>query len=158
MMDWRTASRLPWGVLLLFGGGLSLASAMSATKLDAYVGTLFEGLRGVPPVVMTLVIVAAVVFLSELASNTALTATMLPVMKGAEDRLGLAPGTLIVPMTMAASCGFMLPVATPPNALAFATGQAPLRSMIRAGFWLDVVGIGVIVLVTSVLGSRAVSG
>lgn len=158
MMDWRTAVKLPWGVLLLFGGGLSLANAMSATRLDAHVGTLFEGLRGVPPVVMTLVIVAAVVFLSELASNTALTATMLPVMKGAEDRLGLPTGTLIVPMTMAASCGFMLPVATPPNALAFATGCAPMRQMIKAGFWLDIAGIAVIVAVTSVFGGRATAG
>lgn len=155
VMDWPTAKRLPWGVLLLFGGGLSLAAAMSATGVDVYIGSLFSGLASVPFWVILVVVVASVVFLSELASNTALTATMLPIMHAVETRLGLAHGMLLVPMTMAASCGFMLPVATPPNALAFATGRIPMRRMCKAGLVIDLVGIAVTVGVCLVFGARA---
>ncbi len=154
VLDWPTASRLPWGVLLLFGGGLSLADAMTSTGCNVFLGSLFTGIERLPTWLMVLVIAATVTFLSELASNIAVTAAMLPVMRAVEVKLNLAPGALLIPTTLAASCGFMLPVATAPNALAFATGQAPMRSMLRGGILLDIIGVALITLVTTLLGPR----
>jgi len=154
-LDWATASRLPWGVLLLFGGGLSLAGAMSATGCDKQVGAMFAGIERLPPWLMILLIATVVTFLSELASNIAVTAAMLPIMHGVELRIGVPTGTLMIPTTLAASCGFMLPVATAANALAYGTGHVSMRSMMRAGFLLDILGIGLITLVTATLGARA---
>ena len=157
VLDWPTASRLPWGVLLLFGGGISLADAMTSSGCNVYLGSMFTGLQHLPVWLMILVIAATVTFVSELASNIAVTAAMLPVMRAVEVKLNLAPGTLLIPTTLAASCGFMLPVATAPNALAFATGHASMRSMLRVGFLLDLVGIGLITLIMATLGSRALA-
>jgi sodium-dependent dicarboxylate transporter 2/3/5 len=157
VLDWPTASRLPWGVLLLFGGGISLADSMTSTGCNVYLGSLFTGLERLPTWVMILTVCAAVTFVSELASNIAVTAAMLPVMRAVEQRLSLPPGMLLIPTTLAASCGFMLPVATAPNALAFATGHASVRSMLRAGILLDLLGIGLITLVTTTLGTRALA-
>ncbi len=151
-LDWATASGLPWGVLLLFGGGLSLADAMTTHGVDLYVGAQLKALGSLPLWAMTLLVALVVAATSELASNTALTAAMLPVMLGVERELQLSPGTLLIPATLAASCGFMLPVATPPNAIAFATGRVPMRAMLRAGLALDVIGVLVISGVFLMLG------
>ncbi len=151
-LDWPTASGLPWGVLLLFGGGLSLASAMTQHGIDSYIGSQLQALGHLPVWLLTLLVALVVAAASELASNTALTAAMLPLMLGVEKQLQLQSGTLLIPTTLAASCGFMLPVATPPNALAFATGRVPMRSMLRAGLLLDLLGVGVITLVFLTLG------
>jgi solute carrier family 13 (sodium-dependent dicarboxylate transporter), member 2/3/5 len=155
-LDWRSASGLPWGVLLLFGGGLSLAEAMTSTGVDLAIGGQLAGLGGLPIWLMTLIVAGVVAGASELASNTALTAAMLPVMLGVEKQLGLSSGTLLIPATLAASCGFMLPVATPPNAIAFATGRVELRWMLRAGLALDVLGVIVITGVFMLLGGLVI--
>ncbi len=157
VLDWPTASRLPWGVLLLFGGGISLADAMTSSGCNVYIGSMFSALEGLPTWVMILAIATTVCFVSELASNIAVVAAMLPVMRAVELKLNLTPGTLLIPTTLAASCGFMLPVATAPNALAFATGHASMRSMLRAGILLDLLGIGLITIITVTLGARALT-
>lgn len=157
VLDWRTASRIPWGVLLFFGGGLSLAAMMSHTGVDLLLGRALSAFRGVPLWVLLPVVVAGVTFLSELASNVALVAAVLPVMYAAEKELGVPPGVLMVATTLAASNGFMLPVATPPNALAYATGKVSTRQMARAGLLLDVTAIVVGSVVCVLFASRAMS-
>ncbi len=145
-LDWETAARLPWGVLLLFGGGLSLAEAVKTSGLDSWMGQQVAGLGGAPPWVVVLGVCALVVFLSELASNTALTAAMLPALAAVSVGLGVDPATLLVCAAMAASCGFMLPAGTPPNAIAYGTGHVTIGRMVRAGFVLDLVGIVLVTL------------
>lgn len=130
-MDWQTASRLPWGILLLFGGGLSLASAMDTTGVTRFIGEQFQALRGLPLVVMVAAIAGVVIFLTELTSNTAVTTTLMPVLAGAAVGLGVDPAYLLVPAALAASCAFMLPVATPPNAIVFGSGYVSLPQMPR---------------------------
>lgn len=152
-MDWKTATRLPWGVLLLFGGGLSLSKAMEDTKLADWIGTNVSQLGVLPTPVLILLVVAAVVFFSELASNLATATALLPVLYQVAIGLKLDPLLLCVPAVLAASCGFMLPVATPPNTIAFGTGRIRVHQMMKAGFWLDLVGIGLVTLATYVLGS-----
>lgn len=151
-MDWATAEKLPWGVLILFGGGLSLAAAISNTGLDAFLGRQFEALEGVPVWLMIACITAAVIFLTELTSNTAVTNALMPVLAGAAPALGVDPLKLLVPAAIAASMAFMLPVATPPNAIVFGTGRVPLQRMARTGFGLNILGVVVVTLATVLLG------
>lgn len=143
-MDWATAKRLPWGVLLLFGGGLTLAAAIEANGVSEFIGSASGGLAGLPPVLLLLVVVAMTVFLSELTSNTAQVATMVPVLAAMAPALGLSPFVLIFACTLGASSAYMMPVGTPPNAIVFGTGLVPLSRMMRAGFWLNLAGILVI--------------
>lgn len=134
-------ARLPWDVLLLIGGGLSLAGAMEATGLAPWLGQRLTGLGGLAPIVTLLAIAAVIVLVSELASNTATAAAFLPVVVALAPGLGTDPVALAVPATLAASCGFMLPVGTPPNAIAYATGRVTVGQMARAGLGVDVLGI-----------------
>jgi sodium-dependent dicarboxylate transporter 2/3/5 len=145
LMDWATAVQLPWGVLLLFGGGLSLAGAMSQSGLAAWIGTQLALLAFLPPIVLILLLVLVTVALSELASNTAIAAAFLPLAASIGDGLGLAPSALTLPVALAASCGFMLPVATPPNALAYGSGYVSVAQMARAGAPIDLIGAGLVV-------------
>ena len=144
--------KLPWDVVILFGGGFALAEAFQASGASQYLGAQLAGLAGAPPLVIILAICTAVAFLSELASNTALAQVVLPVLGSMASVTDLHPLLLMVPATMAASCGFMLPVATPPNAIVFATRRARARDMIRVGLVVDLFGIVVIALVMFVLG------
>jgi solute carrier family 13 (sodium-dependent dicarboxylate transporter), member 2/3/5 len=144
---------VPWSILLLFGGGLSLAAAMRASGVDTYLGTLFSGMNGLPLPVLLLVIVASITLLSELASNTAVAATTLPILAAAAGGLGVHPYVLMIPATLAASCGFMLPVATPPNAIVFATGRLTVREMAKAGILMDLVSVVMIVLFFWLVGA-----
>ncbi|MDJ0870114.1 MAG: DASS family sodium-coupled anion symporter [Myxococcota bacterium] len=144
LMDWETARRLPWGVLLLFGGGLSLAAALQAGGVDALVGSRVAGLGGLPLWLLIAAIAALVAGLTELTSNTATTATLVPILAAIAPSLGVSPLLLVVPATLAASCAFMLPVATPPNAVVFGSGQLRIADMIRAGVWLNVLAVGLI--------------
>lgn len=144
LIDWATAERLPWGVLVLFGGGLSLAAAVQANGVAEFIGAQAGWLRDLPPLVLVLAVTVAVIFLTELTSNTATTATLVPVLAALAVGMGIAPELLIVPATLAASCAFMLPVATPPNAIVFGSGAITLPEMARAGLWLNLVGIGLI--------------
>jgi sodium-dependent dicarboxylate transporter 2/3/5 len=147
-MDWETAVKLPWGLLILFGGGLSLAAAIKANGVGELLGNQVGALAGLPPVLLVLGVIALVIFLTELTSNTATTATMVPVLASLAPGLGLHAFALIVPAAIAASCAFMLPVATPPNAVVFGSGQVTIPQMTRAGLWLNLIGIALITALT----------
>jgi solute carrier family 13 (sodium-dependent dicarboxylate transporter), member 2/3/5 len=140
-MDWDTAVKLPWGVLMLFGGGLTLATAIEMNGVSAFIGNSSRGLAGLPPLLLLLAITAMTVFLSELTSNTAQVATMVPVLAAMSPALGMNPYVLIVACTLGASSAYMMPVGTPPNAIVFGTGLVRLPQMMRAGFWLNLAGI-----------------
>jgi sodium-dependent dicarboxylate transporter 2/3/5 len=148
LMDWETATRLPWGVLILFGGGLALASATEVNGVPGYIGSLAAGFAGWPFWAVLLAVVAIMVFMSELTSNTAQVATMLPILAALAPVLGIPPGVLLVPATVAASCAFMMPVGTPPNAIVFGTGLVRMPDMMKAGLWLNLVGIALIFALT----------
>ncbi|MGI8650229.1 MAG: SLC13 family permease [Rubrobacter sp.] len=145
-LDWRTALNLPWGVLLLFGGGLSLAAAVSATGVDQWIGDSFAGFAGIPILLFVVAVTAAVIFLTELTSNTATAAALLPIFGGVAVGVDLDPLLLVVPAALAASCAFMLPVATPPNAIVFGSGHVTILQMVRAGIWLNVIGMVLITI------------
>jgi sodium-dependent dicarboxylate transporter 2/3/5 len=145
-LDWETARRLPWGVLLLFGGGLSLASAVQSSGLAEWIGSLAQALGGMPSVGLVVTVTAGVIFLTEITSNTATATALLPVLGGAAAGLGTDPLLLVVPAALAASCAFMLPVATPPNAIVFGSGYIRIADMARAGFALNLLGILLITL------------
>jgi sodium-dependent dicarboxylate transporter 2/3/5 len=145
-LDWNTAVRLPWGILILFGGGLSLAAAIRAHGVGELLGAQVGALAGVPTILVVLGIVTGIVFLTELTSNTATAAALIPILAGLAPGLGIEPLLLVVPAALAASCAFMLPVATPPNAIVFGSGELTIADMSRAGLWLNLVGI---VLITA---------
>ncbi len=146
VLDWDTALRLPWGILVLFGGGLSLAAAIQANGVGELLASRVGTLEGVPPVMVVLVVTSGVVFLTELTSNTATTATLVPLLAAIAPGIGLEPIQLIVPAALGASCAFMLPVATPPNAIVFGSGLIRVGDMTRAGLWLNFLGIALITL------------
>jgi sodium-dependent dicarboxylate transporter 2/3/5 len=151
-MEWKTASKLPWGVLLLFGGGLSISKAMEDTKLADWIGANVSELGVLPTPILIILVVAGVVFFSELASNLATATALLPVLYQVAVGLKLNPLLLCVPAILAASCGYMLPVATPPNAIVFGTGRISIRQMFKAGLWLDLAGIVIVTLAVYLLG------
>ncbi len=136
-LDWETAVKLPWGVLLLFGGGLSLAAAAVESGFNAWVGQWVAGLDGLPTVALVMVISLMVIFLTEIASNTATATAFLPIVFGVAQGLEINPVLLVVPTAVATSCAFMLPAATPPNAIVFSSGRVTMWHMVRAGFWLN---------------------
>ncbi len=140
-LDWETARGVPWGILVLFGGGLSLAAAIRENGVAEILGGGVTALGGLPSVVVVLGVVTAIVFLTELTSNTATAATLIPILAGLAPGLGLDPLLLAVPAALGASCAFMLPVATPPNAVVFGSGRVGMAEMSRAGFLLNWIGV-----------------
>jgi solute carrier family 13 (sodium-dependent dicarboxylate transporter), member 2/3/5 len=151
-MEWRTAVRLPWGVLVLFGGGLSLAEALKTSGLATWIGEQASGLAALPPFWQIVLLVALIVFTGELTSNLAAVVALLPILFEVATALDLDPRLFCVPAAVAASCGFMLPVATPPNAIVFGAGHIRLGQMIRAGLALDLVAVILIPIFTYLLG------
>ena len=151
VIDWDTAVKLPWGVLILFGGGLALAAATEANGVAEFIGSLARGFSGWPVFAVVFVVIALMVFMSELTSNTAQVATMLPILAALAPVLGVPPALLLLPATIAGSCAFMMPVGTPPNAIVFGTGLVRMPQMIKAGFWLNVSGIFLITALTYLL-------
>jgi len=151
LLDWKTASQLPWGVLLLVGGGLSLATAVASTGLAAWTGDGLALLGHFPIIALMLAITLVLVFLTEIMSNTAAVAAFLPVIAALALGLGADPMMLAVPATIAASCAFMLPMATPPNAIVFGSGQVTIPQMARAGIVLNLMVILLIPLLTWVI-------
>ncbi len=137
LLDWPTARKLPWGVLLLFGGGLSLAGAVSDSGLAQWIGDGMAGAAGWPLVAIAALTVIVILLLTELTSNTATAATFLPVVGSVAVGLGEAPLFLVLPAALAASCAFMLPVATPPNAIVYGSGHVTIPQMVKAGIWLQ---------------------
>lgn len=146
LMTWHDASRLPWGVLILFGGGLSLAAAVSDSGLALWMGESLSPLNAFGTAVLVIASVMLVIFLTELTSNLATTATLLPVVGAIAVQAGVPPIVLTVPITIAASCAFMLPVATPPNAIVFATGALSIPQMVKAGVLLNLMGVVIVSL------------
>ncbi len=154
LLDWESAGKLPWDVLLLFGGGFAIARAFQSSGLDRVLGQALAPLIADRPAWLVIALVATfMTFLSELASNTALTAIALPVLAAAAVQSGYDPRLVMIPATVAASCGFMLPVGTPPNAVVFASGLVPIRTMARVGFVVDLVGV-VLITVSFALWGR----
>jgi sodium-dependent dicarboxylate transporter 2/3/5 len=141
VMIWDDVSRLPWGVLILFGGGLSLAAAVSSSGLASWLGGHLSYLDAFGIFALVIAATALVIFLTELTSNLATTPTFLPVVAAVALELGVSPLLLCIPITLAASCAFMLPVATAPNAIVFASGLIKMPQMVKAGVLLNVCGL-----------------
>lgn len=146
LLDWDWAKKAPWDILILFGGGLSLAQAMDGTGLAAWIGTQLTGAALLGPLVLMGAVVVLIIFLTELTSNTATASAFLPITGALALTAGLAPEALALPAAMAASCAFMLPVATPPNAIVFGSGHIGMQAMMRAGLRLNLIGIAVLTL------------
>ncbi len=154
LLDWATARRIPWGLLLLFGGGLAISEAFKSSGLSTSLGTVFESLSSWPMIAVTLSICLAVTFLTEVTSNTATTTLLMPILIAAAGNAGLAPAQLMIPATLSASCAFMLPVATAPNAIVAGTDYVTTRDMVRAGFALNLLcAVGVTAVCTLLLGT-----
>ncbi|GAA1335837.1 DASS family sodium-coupled anion symporter [Kocuria palustris] len=151
LLDWDSALRLPWGVLLLFGGGLALSAQFSSSGLTEWIGEVASGLGGLPVVLLVVLFAAGILFLTELTSNTATAATFLPVAGGIAMGMGMDPLLLAIPVALAATCAFMLPVATPPNAIAYGSGYVSIPQMIKGGIWLNLFGLVLITAVTMTL-------
>ncbi len=148
LLNWNTAVKLPWGILLLFGGGFALAKGFMVSGLSEWVGTRLSVLADVSPVIMVAGTSALLTFLTELTSNTGTTEMILPVLAALSVAVNIHPLLLMLPATISASCAFMLPVATPPNAIVFGSGRVPIAKMATVGIVLNLVGI---VLVTSLI-------
>jgi len=157
-LDWPTARRIPWGVLLLFGGGLSLARGMEVSGLAEWIGAAVSTLSWLPTLAVLGTVAALFVFLTEVTSNTATSTMAMPVMAAAAVGLGIEPMVLMASAAIAASMAFMLPVATPPNAIVFGSGYLTIPTMMRAGFWMNLVAIGVVSLAGGWLVPRVLLG
>jgi sodium-dependent dicarboxylate transporter 2/3/5 len=156
LLNWEEANRAPWGVIMLFGGGLALAAGIGASGLDDWLGTALQPLRAVHPLVVALVLVALVILITEFASNVAAASGVIPVVAGIIAATGTDPILLALPAAWAASWGFMLPSGTGPNAIAWATGHIALPRMLKAGLLLDIAGVplmvGLVWMIAAVLG------
>ena len=146
LITWQEAARIPWGVLLLFAGGICLASAFVASGLSAVAGEALVVLTTLPTYLMLLLICLAVTFMTEATSNTATTALLMPILAAAAIAAGVEPALLMVPAAMSASCAFMLPVATAPNAVIYGTDRVGISTMFREGLLLNLVGAFVVSL------------
>ncbi|MEL0006193.1 MAG: SLC13 family permease [Luminiphilus sp.] len=146
LIEWQQANAIPWGVLLLFGGGICLAKGFVASGLSAEVGEALTQLAVLPVLVMMLVMALVVTFLTEATSNTATTALLMPVLAAVAMAVEIDPLLLMVPAAMSASCAFMLPVATAPNAVVFGTGELPIQRMVREGLFLNLIGAVIIAI------------
>jgi len=140
LLDWHTARKIPWGILLLFGGGIAIARAFVESGLSTALGNAMTGIAALPLALTVLFICLCVTFLTEVTSNTATTTLLLPILGAAALAVGIDPRLYMVPATLSASCAFMLPVATPPNAVVYGADLFPLRRMAREGFVLNLVG------------------
>ncbi len=146
ILSWDDTKKLPWGVLLLFGGGLALAGLIKKSGLAAYIATQLEATSTFPVIGAILIVTITILFLTEVTSNTATAASFLPLLGPIAVTLTDGPMMLVIPAALAASCAFMMPVATPPNAIVFSSGKLRISDMARAGLWLNVAAIGLIVL------------
>lgn len=142
LLEWDDARKIPWGILLLFGGGLAIAKGFSTSGLSDYVAVQLQALMGdADPLVIVLSTVAFITGLTEVASNTATISLSLPIMASLAQAIEAHPMLLLIPTTLAASCAFMLPVSTPPNAIIYGSGRVPIMKMVVAGLWLDLLSV-----------------
>ena len=144
LLDWETAIKIPWGILLLFAGGVCIASAFVSSGISQIVGEALGALSTLHPLLVLAVICLSVTFLTEITSNTATTALLMPILAAAAIGAGVDPRLLMVPAAMSASCAFMLPVATGANAVVFTSGHVPIRTMVREGLILNLLGTAVL--------------
>jgi sodium-dependent dicarboxylate transporter 2/3/5 len=141
LITWEDAVKLPWGILLLFGGGMALAMGFDTSGLANWIGGQMTALENIPLFLSLLILIASVNFLTEITSNLATTAMLLPILVSVAAALGVHPNLLLVGATVAASCAFMLPVATPPNAVVFGSGYLKIEDMVKKGIWMNVASI-----------------
>jgi sodium-dependent dicarboxylate transporter 2/3/5 len=141
IINWEEAVKMPWGIILLFGGGMALAEGFGTTGLALWIGSQISMVEGISLILIILILVAAVNFLTELTSNLATTAMLLPILAPMALAFDINPYMLMVSATLAASCAFMLPVATPPNAVVFGSGYLRIPDMMKAGIWMNIISI-----------------
>lgn len=139
LLNWGNLKELPWGILILFGGGLSLAMAINDTKLAVYIGEALRGLNNLHMILVIFIVVLIIIFLTEITSNTATASAFLPIVASMAITMGQHPILFAFPAVLAASCAFMLPVATPPNAIVYSSGKISIPQMAKVGFWLNIV-------------------
>jgi len=151
LLDWNWAKRIPWNILILFGGGFALASGIQNTGLAQWIGENLNFLSKVPPLIMIASICLIITFLTELTSNTAITTIMMPILASAALRLEIHPYLMMIPATISASCAFMLPVATPPNAIVMGSGYIKIEQMAKAGVGLNFIGVAAVSLFSYVM-------
>jgi sodium-dependent dicarboxylate transporter 2/3/5 len=153
LMDWEDAKKVPWGILLLFGGGLALAKGFTTSGLGVYIAGQLQSLLGdASPLVIVMSTVGFITGLTEVTSNTATISLSLPIMASLSQAIGVHPLLLLIPTTLAASCAFMLPVSTPPNAIVYGSGRVPIMKMVIAGIWLDILSVFLITLFVYTVG------
>ena len=148
LLDWETANKIPWGILLLYGGGLTIAAAFKQSGLSAILAEALSPLHAFPLIVVIIGVCLLVTFLTELTSNTATTILLLPVLAAAAVSVDVDPLLLMLPATLTASCAFMFPVATAPNVIVFGTGHLTIAQMARTGLILNLIGVGIVALFT----------
>jgi sodium-dependent dicarboxylate transporter 2/3/5 len=153
LLEWPIARRLPWGILLLFGGGFAIAAGFELSGLSEIVGDQFSRLSVTSPVLVVVIICTILTFLTELTSNTAMTNLVLPILAKASVAMGIDPRILMIPATLSASCAFMMPIASPTQAIVFGSGHVKIRQMIRAGIWFNLLGIILVSATFVLLGS-----
>ena len=146
LLEWRMTTEVPWGILLLFGGGFALAAGFTQSGLSEWAGQQFDSLRDLSPWIVVAAVCISLTLLTELTSNIATTEMVLPILAAAAVTLGVDPRLLMIPATLSASCAFMMPVATPPAAIVYSTGFVPMREMVRAGIWFNVLGVALLML------------
>ena len=152
LLEWDIRKRIPWGILLLFGGGFAIAGSFESSGLSGMIGGLFTKVEFSSPFVLVALINTVLTFLTELTSNTAMANLILPILAEAAVALKLDPRLLMIPATLSASCAFMTPVASPTQAIIFGTGYVSIRQMIRAGIWFNIAGIIIVTLVFMLFG------
>jgi sodium-dependent dicarboxylate transporter 2/3/5 len=156
LMDWEDTKKLPWGILLLFGGGLAIAKGFSTSGLGNYMAAQLQLMLGdASPLAIVVSTVGFITLLTEVSSNVATISLALPIMASLAQAIEVQPLLLIIPTTLAASCAFMLPVSTPPNAIIFASGRVPIGKMVMAGIWLDILSVFIVTGFVYTLGHVA---
>jgi sodium-dependent dicarboxylate transporter 2/3/5 len=152
LMDWKTANRLPWDMILLFGGGFALASGFESTQLAGWLGAaLQKPLQSMPAWLVVAIVCMILIMMTELTSNVATVSAVLPTLLAMAEPLNLDPRMLFVPATLAASAGFMMPVGTPPNAIVFSSGRIPAGEMASRGLLLNILGVPILTIGTYLL-------
>jgi sodium-dependent dicarboxylate transporter 2/3/5 len=156
LMDWEDTKNVPWGILLLFGGGLAIAKGVSTSGLGTYMASQLQVILGdASPFAIVLSTVGFITLLTEVSSNVATISLALPIMASLSQAIEVHPLLLIIPTTLAASCAFMLPVSTPPNAIIYASGRVPITKMVIAGIWLDILSVIIVTAFVYTLGHVA---
>jgi len=153
LMDWKTASKLHWGIVILFGGGFALAGGFKESGLSTWLGQQMAGFGQFSPVLLVASVCTMLTFLTELTSNTATTQVILPILGSLSTAIQVNPLLLMIPATLSASCAFMLPVATPPNAIVFGTGEVRMKDMVKSGIVMNIIGVLLITLFIYLIGT-----